>query len=234
MRVLDVGSGGGDVAFLAAQIVGPEGEVIGTDRSSSALAWARQRASDLRFSNVRFLQGDPVEMSFNKPFDAVIGRSVLMYYPSPVEALRKLARHLRADGVIAFQEIDCGGARAVPPLASYEKHNEWASKTLRLAGTHLNVGSKLYQAFLTAGLPAPSMQVDTPIIGAYDARAEEACQVLADVLRSLLPLMEKFGVATAAEVDIDTFGQRLLNELQRGGGVMIWNSVIGAWARKPA
>src|SRR6516162_7329634 len=116
MRVLDVGSGGGDVAFLAAQIVGPEGEVIGTDRSSSALAWARQRASDLRFSNVRFLQGDPVEMSFNKPFDAVIGRSVLMYYPSPVEALRKLARHLRADGVIAFQEIDCGGARAVPPL----------------------------------------------------------------------------------------------------------------------
>jgi hypothetical protein len=78
------------------------------------------------------------------------------------------------------------------------------------------------------------MRIDTPIVGAYDVTADVACHVLADVLKSLLPLMEEFRVATASEVEIATFGRRLLSELRGGGGVMIWNSLIGAWARKPA
>src|SRR5690242_8264920 len=45
MRILDVGSGAGDVAFLAAEIVGTAGEVIGTDRSATALVTARERAA---------------------------------------------------------------------------------------------------------------------------------------------------------------------------------------------
>ena len=46
MRVLDIGSGAGDVAFLAAELVGPKGEVVGTDLSSTALANARTRAKE--------------------------------------------------------------------------------------------------------------------------------------------------------------------------------------------
>ena len=45
MRVLDVGSGAGDVAFLAAAIVGPTGEVVGVDRAESALDVARDPRS---------------------------------------------------------------------------------------------------------------------------------------------------------------------------------------------
>ena len=37
MRVLDIGSGAGHVAFLAAEIVGDAGEVIGADRSAEAV-----------------------------------------------------------------------------------------------------------------------------------------------------------------------------------------------------
>jgi SAM-dependent methyltransferase len=232
MRVLDVGSGAGDVAFLAAQIVGPEGEVVGIDRSSSAIATAAKRAVDLGFSSIRFLQGDPAKMHFDKPFDAVVGRSVLMYYANPAETLKRLVRHLRANGVIAFQEIDSGTARAVPQLTLYNKQNKWISTVLKLAGADVNMGSKLYREFLAAGLPAPSMRVDTPIVGAYDDGAEVACQVLAGVLRSLLPLMEQFGVVAATEVDVATFAERLLKELRAGGGVMIGNSIIRAWSRK--
>ncbi|HXY84755.1 MAG TPA: methyltransferase domain-containing protein, partial [Gaiellaceae bacterium] len=46
MRVLDIGSGVGDVAFLVAGLVGEEGEVVGTDRSAEALTVARERAVD--------------------------------------------------------------------------------------------------------------------------------------------------------------------------------------------
>jgi ubiquinone/menaquinone biosynthesis C-methylase UbiE len=232
MRVLDVGSGSGDVAFLAARMVGPAGGVVGTDRSSSAVYMARERARELGLKNVCFLEGDPAEMHFDRTFDAVVGRSVLMYYRDPADTLKKLARSVRNGGIMAFQEIDCGSARAVPRLALYDKHNEWVSKTLTMAGTDLNMGSKLYATFLAAGFPPPSMRVDTPIVGAYDSGAPMACHVLCEVLRSLKPMMEKFGVTTASELDVDSFASQLFVELAAGGGVMIWNSIIGAWARK--
>jgi precorrin-6B methylase 2 len=40
-RVLDLGSGAGDVAILAAWLVGREGQVIGVERDLEAVAWAR-------------------------------------------------------------------------------------------------------------------------------------------------------------------------------------------------
>ena len=48
MRVLDVGSGAGDTAFLAASMVGEKGEIVGVDRSADALAAARSRARGVR------------------------------------------------------------------------------------------------------------------------------------------------------------------------------------------
>ena len=44
MRVLDVGSGAGDVAFLAAALVGLTGEVVGVDRALRGVETARERA----------------------------------------------------------------------------------------------------------------------------------------------------------------------------------------------
>jgi ubiquinone/menaquinone biosynthesis C-methylase UbiE len=44
-RVLDIGSGVGDVAMLAARLVGPTGEVLGIERDSSSILRARTRAA---------------------------------------------------------------------------------------------------------------------------------------------------------------------------------------------
>src|SRR5215471_4073835 len=80
MRVLDVGCGSGDVAFLAADLVGPTGEVIAADRAAAAVQRATARAEARNLRHVKFLEGDPAEMQFDRPFDAVVGRLVLMYY----------------------------------------------------------------------------------------------------------------------------------------------------------
>ena len=69
MRVLGVGTGVGDVAFLAAEFVGAGGEVLGVDRSFAAIATARARADALSLRNVSFTEGDPATMSFDRPFD---------------------------------------------------------------------------------------------------------------------------------------------------------------------
>ena len=58
MRVLDVGSGVGDVALLAARLVGPHGSVVGVDLDGSALQTARARAGTLGLRNLTFIEGD--------------------------------------------------------------------------------------------------------------------------------------------------------------------------------
>lgn len=83
MRVLDVGTGSGGVSFLAADLVGSNGYVLGVDQSSVAVERARSRASRRNLTNVRFELGDPAAMHFDRFFDAIIGRFVLLYQDDP-------------------------------------------------------------------------------------------------------------------------------------------------------
>ena len=69
-RVLDIGSGVGDVAMLAARLVGPSGEVAGVERNKRSIARARVRVAEAGLHNVTFTQSDVCELSGDKPFDA--------------------------------------------------------------------------------------------------------------------------------------------------------------------
>lgn len=229
MRVLDVGCGSGDVSFLAADLVGPSGEVIGADRVAEAVkrATARAQAKDIR--NVKFLEGDPTELQFDRPFDAVVGRLVLMYYPDPVGAVRKLARHLREGGLIVFQEFDLANCRSLPLASTFERHVGWIKQALSGTGARTQLGLELHSVFLTAGLPGPSMRMDALIGGGPDSPAYD---LVADVTRSLLPVMEELKITTATEVDLSTLAQRMRDEVVASKGVVLSPGLIGAWSRK--
>lgn len=229
MRVLDVGCGSGDVAFLAAEMVGPGGEVLGVDRAAAAVQRATARAQSRGVENVKFFEGDPAEMKFNRSFDAVVGRLVLMYYPDPVDAVRKLARHVRDGGLIIFQEFDIATCRSLPVAPTYERHIGWIKQTLSATGARTQLGLELYQVFQTAGLPGPSMRMDALIGGGPDCLAYE---LVADVIRSLLPVMEKLEIATATEVDISTLAQRIRDEVIATKGVVLSPGLIGSWSRR--
>ena len=95
MRVLDVGSGAGDVAFLVSDLVGAGGSVVGADRVAAAVQVARTRAATRPLQNVSFVEGDPAELTFKPPFDAVVGRYVLQFQSEPAEMLRRLAANVR-------------------------------------------------------------------------------------------------------------------------------------------
>src|SRR5512135_2229096 len=83
MRVLDVGSGAGDVSFLAAELVGESGRIVGVDRSAAAIDFARARAAAKSLPQVSFRQGEAAAMDFAQPFDAVVGRYVLQFQSDP-------------------------------------------------------------------------------------------------------------------------------------------------------
>src|SRR4030095_7540851 len=72
-RVLDIGSGVGDVAMLVARLVGPSGGVVGVERDRNSIAKASARVTGAGFQNVRFNESNVNEIVGEKPFDAVVG-----------------------------------------------------------------------------------------------------------------------------------------------------------------
>ena len=102
------------MAFVAAGLVGPAGAVVGIDQSPDAVTKATARAAERRLSNVRFVPGDIHDPAPDGPFDAIIGRLVLMYVPDPAAILRTQSGVLRSGGVVAPIEFDLHSARSVP------------------------------------------------------------------------------------------------------------------------
>lgn len=230
MRVLDAGSGAGDVALLAGELVGPEGSVVGTDVNPAVLAVARERALAAGFHWVTFVEGDCVEVSKQGEFDAVIGRLVLIYQPDPAAALRTFSRCLRPGGILAFQEFNFAPESIAehPPTPVWTQFWAWFTDAFRHAGIDTYAGYNLFRRFQEAGLPAPQMELAAGVGGGPDWSGYDYA---AATLRSIMPLLLKFGLATAEEVDIDTLADRLRAETVASGGVAKTPDLVGAWAR---
>jgi ubiquinone/menaquinone biosynthesis C-methylase UbiE len=235
MRVLDIGSGSGDVAFLAAGLVGPKGNVIGADRDPAQVAFAAQRAEANGLTNVRFVAEDFREIELSPPVDAIVGRLVLMYAADPLDALRRALRNLHPGGVIALQEsvVDYDGPVLIEPLDCLAaRAAEWFRAGFRHAGVQPRMGMRLFGLMRAAGLE-PSVELDmlVPIQQGPDG---ELFRTLTAVVRSQLPAIVASGATTEAEIGIETLEQRLIADAPPGGVVGYFNAGhVGVWARKP-
>jgi SAM-dependent methyltransferase len=229
MRVLDVGSGAGDVSFLAADLVGEGGHVLGVDRSAAAVQRATARAIRRRYSNVTFVVGDPAAMQFDQPFDAIVGRFVLMYQDDPVWSLRKITKHLHANGLVVFQELDSSACRSCPAVSAFDEAAWWLGEALRAGGARPELGLEMHSLFLDSGLPAPSMRVDAVVSGAAESLVYK---LLAEAVRSLVPTLEKLNIASPERVQIDSLADRIRKEVVARRAVVVSYGLVGAWARK--
>ncbi len=235
MRVLDIGSGVGDVAFSAARLVGSRGSVIGVDRNAAHVAFADERAKEEDLTNVRFMVGDYREIELAPAVDAIVGRLVLMYATDPLEALQRVLRNLRTGGVIALQEsiVDYDGHVLIEPsdcLAA--KAAEWFRAGFKHAGVQPRMGLRLFGLMRAAGLsPSPDIDMHLPIQHGPDG---PLFRTLAAVVRAQLPAIVASGAATEQEIAIETLEQRLIEDSPAGGVVGYFNlGHVGVWAKKP-
>ncbi len=236
MRVLDAGCGAGDVSFLAARLVGPQGRVIGVDRAPEAVRYAQQRAQQAGLENVRFVAADLTEFNGDdEPADALIGRLVLMYFPDPAAVLRRLLAFVKPGGIVAFQELD------LMPSPPAEIMSQPLCETYVTAGTRINqtfararidgrTAFKLGRIFQHAGLPAPQMLAMQRV---ERGPASPIYDWIAQITRAVLPLMQQVGVATAEEVQVDTLAERIRREAVEKDCTLMTPPLIGSWARKP-
>jgi SAM-dependent methyltransferase len=226
MRVLDLGSGAGDVAFVAAELAGPAGDVVGIDQSPDAVAKAAARAAARGLPNVRFVTGDIHDRAPGGPFDAIIGRLVLMYLPDPAAVLRTQAALLRPGGVVAPIEFDLHSARSLPSTPLVGQALSWLREAFTRAGIDPALGPRLWAVLQAAGLQPSGMIGVQPHFGPQDP---DGAAILAGIVRTVLPLIERTGVATAAEVGADTLQQRLSGELATSAAVFAHPMLISAW-----
>jgi ubiquinone/menaquinone biosynthesis C-methylase UbiE len=228
-RVLDLGSGVGDVSLLLARIVGSSGEVVGIERDACSIARANARVAEAGLGNISFTQTDVNEIVSDQPFDAAVGRFILMFLPDPVSVLRSLTRLVRPGGVLAFQEptwiplLACG-----VQLPLWSKLLSAIHETFLCSGVNPEMGPTLYRMFQEVGLPAPTMHMETPL--GSDANLTG---LLSDLMSSMRPLAQQHRVSLDALGNLDTLSDRIQAEVTASNTVVSFVPMVGVWSRKP-
>ena len=228
-RVLELGSGMGDVAMVVARLVGPTGEVVGIEREASSIARAEARATEAGLRNVRFIQTDVNQVVSDKLFDAAVGRFILAFLPDPASVLHSISRLVRPGGAVAFQEPSW-----IPFLALGVRLPLWYRVLTAIhliflrSGANPEMGLGLHAAFQEAGLPAPAMRMEI-LLG----RDANCTQQVADVLCSLHPLARQHNVSLEGIGDLETLADRLHAEIAASNTVVNYIPIVSARSRKP-
>lgn len=217
MTVLDVGCGTGEMTRLVAELVGATGRVTGVDQSATALATARAQSG--RVPNVQFVESGLGAYVHTRPLDALVGRCALVHIPERVGVVGRLARQVRAGGVVAFCEpIVVSPPCATAPRPLLSGCMAWLAETFKRSAARPDMGLALPETFVEAGLPSPHFRVEgLPTVGADPSWLA----LLAGVVVSALPAMEHHGVATREQVRPDTLAKRLAEEGRTQGGTAL-------------
>lgn len=225
-RVLDLGSGVGDVAMLLARLVGPSGEVVGVERDAASIALARVRVDEAGLRNVSFTQSDAGEVSSNRLFDAAVGRFILQFLPDPVAILRSLSRLVRPGGVFAFREVSYAPFLLLSAhLPLWSASASLLHETIKRSGANTEIGPALHRIFQDAGLPAPTMRMEI-LLGSEPAFT----RWISDLLCSLRPQIERLNFSLNTLGDFDTLPARLQAEVAASKTAVPFVALVGAWS----
>ena len=230
MRVLDLGSGPGDVAFQVAEIVGPDGSVVGVEQDPAQIAVAMRRRDGLGFRNVDFRLGDARTFLDAEPFDAAVCRLLLMHLPGVVDVLAHHLYSLRPGGVFIAVDYDVAGVRALPEVELYSRLIKWITAGFEYAHADVFVGMRFPLLFEQAGF----RDVGTLGLQAYwPPRSSHAAAYLVGVVRAMKDAIVNSGAATEEQIGLDTLEQRLGEAFTSANAVFSLPTVVGGWGRRP-
>jgi ubiquinone/menaquinone biosynthesis C-methylase UbiE len=196
MRCLDLGCGGGEVAFELARLVGPNGHVTGIDMDEVKIEFGREVAAKRGLSNVELMAADVTEWDEPAAYDLVYCRFVLQHLSRPTELLQRMWSAVRPEGAIAVEDTDFDGQFTEPPNVAFEFHDRTYRALQARRGGDPTIGRKLFRLFLDVGIPRPGVRV----VQQVDSGGEAKTLCVLTLQATAGPILEE-GLATGDEVE---------------------------------
>ncbi len=176
--VLDIGCGPGDVALLAAEKVGPGGQVIGVDISPDVLVVARRRAEAAGYTNILFYEGSDADLSRHPDFDVAIGRLVLIHQKDPAQFIKNIAAKVRPGGILAFHEhAGVAPPPCRPPCAMYNDVVTTITNCFQSSFNSPYAALQMSAIFHAAGLSLPCLSSAYPVVSDPESEIFEWCEL---------------------------------------------------------
>jgi SAM-dependent methyltransferase len=203
MRVADLGCGVGMVTTLLAELVGPDGQVVGADASGEQIARARELLPP-GVSNVSFIEASAADTGLPaESFDLVYCRFLLLHLTDPEQALREMHRLLRRDGILVCEDGDLTSAGSHPPSALDAFADLWG-RLGPVRGLDYTIGRELFRMILAAKFSSADISFNQPVV----ARGENK-RFLELSVAEAGPAFLAAGLVTHVEL------ARLLTDMQR-------------------
>ncbi len=225
MSCLEIGCGGGDLAFDMARAVGSSGRVVGTDIDQKKIEIATSEAREQHLTNVEFRFADITQSDPENAFDLVHARFVLTHLVNAADALIRMRRGLRPGGVIVIEDIDFRGYLCYPDNAALWRYVELTRRSRR-RGADANIGPRLPSLLTGAGFENVQMNIVQP------AGTEGEVKLISPLT------MENIADAVVAEelasqVEIDQIVKELYAFAHTPGTVGCMPRVVEAWGYQP-
>ena len=226
MRVADFGCGVGLMTALLAELVGPEGHVVGLDSSAAQLAQARERMP-AGSTNIRFVEASATDSGLPAAsFDLVYCRFLLLHLPEPERALSEMGALLKPNGILVCEDGDLTSASSDPPSALGAFADLWG-RLGPARGVDYALGRRLFQMVQAASFPAPEITFNQPVL----ARGENK-RFLELSVAEAGPAFVEAGLITAQQLERTLAEMLRLNADETVLAVM--PRMAQVWARKPA
>jgi SAM-dependent methyltransferase len=212
-RVIDCGCGPLGALAVMAEMVGPEGRVVGIDFSEPAVQRARSTASTLGLDNVEVHVGDihdVDEQAVGSGFDLAFTRLFLMHQPDPARTMQRIAALLRPGGwLVAHEALRSPPPRSSPPLDALTTYWELLYDVVEELGAPQGSVDELARRARDSGFEVAEtsgfFQVLEPELG-FDVHASTIAAARSRAVES--------GVASEAELDAL---ERTLRAAKEGG-----------------
>jgi ubiquinone/menaquinone biosynthesis C-methylase UbiE len=229
MRVLDLGCGAGDVAMLAAELVGAEGSIVGIDRNQEVLNVAKERAREAGLRQISFLEASFEAFSAREPFDLVIGRYILIHQSEPVTLLRNAARLVRPGGALAFHEVRVGDdTGSFPRVPLWDLAANLIRVPFQSSMQNYYAADRFVEHFSEAGLPYPHLFCERLVGGSVDSPLYGS---LAELLQSLRPQLDRMKIVPSEVFTMEGLESRLRDAVVEARSQIFGPAQVCAWVR---
>jgi ubiquinone/menaquinone biosynthesis C-methylase UbiE len=229
-RVLDIATGIGEPALLAASRVGPAGRILATDLSSQMLDIARERAAALGLTNVAFMEADAERLDFHDAtFDAILWRWGPTDLPNPSNAMVAIRRMLTPTGSFAASVWEAGPkARPLASLASNVAQEMFDLPSVRPAKPSPSEDA-LGNQMIRAGFS--DVRVEEVALTLAFASTDDCTQYLMDVSPAFAALLSDKSPGQQAEYR-HRLAERIQQYVTADGSVRIPNVTLCAAGRR--